>query len=159
MTPDGQLNASHNIAAKWDPIRFFDGRFFAHGVFIDRSRQIRRRFAADIFAHAGQHHTEINESFRFDDGETEQRIWTLSRIDENSINAVTEDLSGKAIGRIDGPVLHMRYDFFLSISGRRIKFNFDDKMICQDENHLLNTAKISKFGLYIGELIISFKRL
>ena len=159
MTPDGQHNASYSMATIFDPISYFDGRFYAHGVFIDRSKQIRRRFTADIFAHATENKTDITESFKFDDGETEQRIWTLTRLSGTRIEGVTEDLSGKAIGMINGPTLHMRYDFFLNISGRRIKFAFDDMMICQDQDHLLNKARISKFGFYIGELVISFTRV
>lgn len=159
MTPDGAISAHQGMLTSWDPIGFFDGRFLAHGAFIDRQKQIRRRFFADVSANTSDNQTVITEAFTFDDGETEQRIWTLSRVADNKIEAYTEDVAGKATGIINGATLNMRYDFFLNISGRRIKFAFDDVMICQDQNHLLNKARISKFGLYIGELVISFERL
>ncbi len=159
MTPDGAISARQGMLTSWDPVSFFNGRFLANGVFIDRQKHIRRRFFADISADASDNQTVISESFSFDDGETEQRIWTLSRVSDTKIDAFTDDLAGRATGIVSGPVLHMRYDFFLTISGRRIKFAFDDIMICQDQNHLLNKARISKFGVFIGELIISFERI
>ncbi|MGB2284378.1 MAG: DUF3833 family protein, partial [Candidatus Puniceispirillaceae bacterium] len=57
MTPDGAISAHQGMLTSWDPIGFFDGRFLAHGAFIDRQKQIRRRFFADISANASNNQT------------------------------------------------------------------------------------------------------
>ncbi len=68
-------------------------------------------FSLIFRANASDNQTVITEAFTFDDGETEQRIWTLSRLADNKIEAYTEDVAGKATGIINGATLNMRYDF------------------------------------------------
>ena len=49
--------------------------------------------------------------------------------------------------------LHWRYDFYLELFGKKVLVNFNDKMIMQSSDVVLNHATITKFGLKLGELL------
>lgn len=158
MTPDSQL-ADYPFITDFNPFDFFHGQLYAYGAFIDRTGAVKRRFTADITGHIEQDILILDEHFIFDDGEREQRIWKLKHQDNDRIAAFCDDVVGEASGRIIGSSLHLSYDFLLNISGRRIKFKFDDIIICEDGIHAVNRARVSKFGIFVGDVIITFKKL
>ena len=79
MTPDG-LPADFRLNGEaFDPVRFFSGKFMAQGMFVDRFGSVQRRFAAEINCRTNDNQTELHEAFIYDDGETEQRVWTITK--------------------------------------------------------------------------------
>ena len=78
--------------------------------------------------------------------------------DEDAYTAHTDDVVGKAVGQ-NGAVFKLKYDFLLTLYGRKVKVRFDDVMVKQTANTILNRAKVSKFGLLLGELFITFSRI
>jgi len=78
--------------------------------------------------------------------------------EDGSYIADTDDVAGHAHGEVKGPVFKMRYDFFLTMFGRRVKVRFNDIMVRQTDTTILNRAKVSKFGLLLGELVITFTK-
>ena len=65
----------------------------------------------------------------------------------------------QGVGHVKGAVFKLKYDFLLTLYGRKVKVRFDDVMVKQTENTILNRAKVSKFGLLLGELFITFSRI
>ena len=158
MAPDG-IPADFQLTGEtFDPVRFFSGKFVAQGMFVDRFGSVQRRFAAEVNCLTNDNQTELHEAFIFDDGETEHRVWTITRNPDGSYVADTDDLDGRALCSVDGPVFKLRYDFFLKMFGRRVKVRFNDIMVRQTDTTILNRAKVSKFGLLLGELVITFTK-
>ena len=158
MTPDSH-HVTHRLSeAEFNPLRFFDGKLEASGFFMDRGGKVRRRFTVDIHCQATDEQTSLHEFFTYDDGETEDRVWVLQRQSDTHFAGYCDDVDGQAECVINGSQMTLRYDFFLSISGRRIKFHFDDMMVYFPDGRVVNRAKVSKFGITIGELVISFAR-
>jgi len=158
MAPDGNFNQFNTNTSPFDPVKFFAGSFQAQGMFVDRFGQVQKRFVIDISCDSMDKQTTLHEQFTYDDGETESRSWTIIKQDEVSYTAHTNDLVGKGVGYVNGAVFKLKYDFLLTLYGRKIKVHFDDVMVRQTENTILNRAKISKFGLLLGELFITFSR-
>ena len=158
MAPDGNFHSLVLTDKPFDPVRFFNGRFTAQGMFVDRFGQVQKRFLIDIDCEADDRQTTLHESFIYDDGVTEARSWTIIRQNDNHYTAHTDDVVGEGSGRVDGAVFKMKYDFLLTLYGRRVKVHFDDVMVKQTETTLLNRARVSKFGLLLGELFITFSR-
>ena len=158
MSPDGIPTSLNLNADTFDPVRFFSGKFVAQGMFVHRFGSVQRRFAAEINCRANDNQTELHEAFIYDNGETEQRIWVIKKNEDGSYVADTDDVAGHAYGEVNGPVFKMRYDFFLNIFGRRVKVRFNDIMVRQTDTTILNRAKVSKFGLLLGELVITFTK-
>ena len=100
----------------------------------------------------------LNETFYFDDGKTERRIWQITKTSEHSYIGTTDDVKDTAKGTLTPIGLLWRYDFYLELFGRRVLVNFNDKMIMQSADVVLNHATITKFGFKLGELFISFHR-
>jgi len=159
MAPDSLRNDLLLNASAFDPVDYFDGRIRADGIFIDRFGKVQRRFAADIHCIAGSNTTRLDEHFIYDNGDEEERVWTLTRDSETDFTGHCDDLIGRAQGRVSGPVFTLSYDFLLPMFGRRVKVHFEDVMVSQTEQLVLNRARVTKFGLLLGELIITFNKL
>lgn len=158
MAPDGTYNQFDTDAQPFDPVQFFSGTFQAQGMFVDRFGTVQKRFMIDISCDTKDRQTILHEKFTYDNGETETRSWTIFKQTEDEYTAHTDDVIGKGVGHVKGAVFKLKYDFLLTLYGRKIKVHFDDVMVKQTENTILNRAKVSKFGLLLGELFITFSR-
>ncbi len=159
MAPDGNFNQFDIDTQPFDPVKFFAGSFQAQGMFVDRFGQVQKRFLIDISCETDDNQTTLHEKFTYDDGEKESRSWTIVKQDEDAYTAHTDDVVGKGVGHVKGAVFKLKYDFLLTLYGRKVKVRFDDVMVKQTENTILNRAKVSKFGLLLGELFITFSRI
>jgi len=137
--------------------RFFDGSTTAWGMVIDRRGRVRRRFRAGIVGTRYDDRLVLDESFVFDDGERDTRVWTIEQ-DGASLSGVADDILDQASGRLEGPMLRWSYDMMLPVGGRRVKVSFDDWMVLADHDIMLSRADIRKFGIRFGEIVIAFRR-
>ena len=150
--------AVETIPTEFVPEEFFSGDLTASGMFIDRFGNIQKRFSAKVICEPANDGFVLNEHFTFDDGKTETRIWEIQRTSEKQYIGTTDDVRDRAKGTLTPIGLLWRYDFYLDLFGRRVLVNFNDKMIMQSADVVLNHATITKFGLKLGELFISFHR-
>ena len=158
MAPDGNLNLFNTNAPPFDPVRFFAGTFQAQGMFVDRFGQVQKRFMIDITCNTENKKTTLHEKFTYDDGETETRSWTIVKQGEDKYTAHTDNVIGKGEGYVKGAVFKLKYDFLLTLFGRKVRVHFDDVMVKQTENTILSRTRLTKFGLLLGELFITFSR-
>ena len=140
------------------PEEFFVGDLRASGMFIDRFGNIQKRFSANVMCEPANDGFVLNEHFTFDDGKQETRIWKIARTSDSQYIGKTDDVKDLAKGKLTPIGLLWRYDFYLELFGRRVLVNFNDKMIMQSADVVLNHATITKYGLKLGELFISFHR-
>jgi hypothetical protein len=63
---------------------------------------------------------------------------------------------GVAEGRSAGNALNWRYTLSLPVDGKVYEVQFDDWMYLMDDKVMLNKAVMSKFGIYLGEVTLSF---
>ena len=81
------------------PEDFFDGFLTAHGVIKDWQGAVARQFEADIHACWRDGIGTLDESFVFDDGEQQTRVWTLTPSEDNSYVATAGDVVGEGLAR------------------------------------------------------------
>ena len=65
---------------------------------------------------------------------------------------------GTAEGRAAGNALNWRYTLKLPVDGQVYEVQFDDWMYLMDERVMLNKATMSKFGIRLGEVTLSFTK-
>ena len=65
---------------------------------------------------------------------------------------------GTASGRVVGPALNWSYVFDLKVGDGTWRVHFDDWMIQQDEDVVINRAVISKWGVTLGTVMLFFKK-
>ena len=62
------------------------------------------------------------------------------------------------IGIAAGNALNWRYVLDLKVDGKSIHVDFDDWMYQMDDDVMLNRARMSKFGVTLGEVTLSFRK-
>jgi hypothetical protein len=138
---------------------FFDGHLTAHGQFQDVFGEVRRRFTVDIHGTWDGEHLRLVEDFIYEDGSTEQRIWTLRQTSPETWEGTAPGVIGTATGQERGDTFNWQYTIDLPIPGNEtLRVTFDDWMWLLSEDRVLNRAYMSRFGVPIGEVIITFER-
>ena len=61
-----------------------------------------------------------------------------------------------ATGVAAGNALNWRYTLMLPVDGKTYEVQFDDWMYLMDERVMLNKAVMTKFGIRLGEVTLSF---
>ena len=139
-----------------DLFYYFTGETRAWGMFQDRFGEVRRRFNVAINGRLQDGQLILDESFEYDDGETQRRVWTIDRLDEHHYQGQADDVVGVARGKAYGNALNWRYDLLLEVDRKQWLVHFDDWMFLQDDKVLINRAKVSKYGFTIGEVTLFF---
>lgn len=137
---------------------YFAGTTQAWGIFEDRFGNLRRQFTVDITGDWNGETLTLTEDFLYSDGETEQRIWRIRKIDDHRYEGRAGDVIGTADGSVYGNALNWSYDMMLPVGDNTWKVAFDDWMFLQPGGVLINRAKVSKWGILLGEVTLSFSK-
>jgi len=65
---------------------------------------------------------------------------------------------GQAKGQTQGNAFRWTYTLALPVDGKVYHVDFDDWMYLIDERVMLNRATMSKFGVRLGEITLSFTK-
>jgi hypothetical protein len=138
--------------------QYFSGELVAHGIFTDRSGKVVRRFVVQMTGSWQGNQGVLDERFTYSDGKTERRVWRLTDLGNGRYEGRADDVVGVAQGIAAGNALNWRYTLALPVEGRVWEVQFDDWMFLVDERVMLNKAVMSKFGIRLGEVTLSFQR-
>lgn len=136
--------------------RYFNGRLDAYGVFTDRSGHVRRRFTVLMDCRWEGDEGVLDEAFTYADGGTERRVWRLRHLGDGRYVGTADDVVGEATGQVAGNAFRWAYTLRLPVDGKVWDVQFDDWMYLMDERVMLNKAVMSKFGLRLGEVTLTF---
>ena len=145
------------VIPSFEPERYFARRLDAYGVFVDRFGTIRRQFEVAVTGRRTDTGFVLDESFLYDDGETEERRWDVTALGNGRYEGQCADVVGVARGVCTANMLSWRYSFRLAMFGRKVTVRFDDVMVLQDGDILVNRARVSKAGFRLGEVLLSFR--
>ncbi len=137
---------------------FFEGRTVAYGQFQDILGNVPRRFTVEIDGTWDGETLTLVEDFVYDDGATEQRVWTLTKTGEDTWTGTAPGVLGTAEGVERGDTFNWKYKIDLPIKDGTMRVSFDDWMWLLSDDRLLNRAYVSRFGIRIGEVILSFEK-
>ena len=140
------------------PEKYFVGRTRAWGFFQDRFGRIRREFTVEIQGSFDGATLRLDEDFVYLDGESDKRVWTIRKLTDGSYEGTADDIVGVAKGRAAGRAMNWVYEFDLPIGDSKLRVTFDDWMLLQDEQTMLNRTTVSKLGLRLGEVVIFFRK-
>lgn len=139
--------------------QYFNGKLLAHGLVTDRGGKVLQRFTVQLTGTWVGDTGTLDEQFLYADGRREQRVWTLTRGADGRYTGRAADVLGEATGQAAGNALNWRYTLLLPVDGRTWEVQFDDWMFLVDDQVMLNRAVMSKFGIRLGEVLLSFQRL
>ena len=135
---------------------YLEGNVKAWGVLQNRSGKVTRQFSADLDGTWDGKQLILKEKFNWDDGEVQNREWTINKIDENNYEGTAGDVVGKAIGYSYGPAFKFEYVLLVPVKGKEMKITFDDWIFKQDDRVAINRATMTKFGIKVAELTVVF---
>lgn len=137
---------------------YFNGTLDAWGVFTDRSGQVVKRFTVVMDCRWSGDQGVLDEAFVYSDGTQQRRIWKLTAGPHGRYTGRAADVVGEAMGQVSGNAFRWGYTLALPVEGRVWHVDFDDWMYLMDERVMLNKATMSKWGVKLGEVTLSFTR-
>jgi len=137
---------------------YFNGTLDAHGMFQDRSGKVVKRFVVVMRCSWNGDTGVLDEDFVYSDGTKQKRVWTLTKTGPGTFSATAADVVGTAQGAVKGNALRWQYVLALPVDGRVINMNMDDWMFLIDDKVMLNRTAMSKFGVDLGSVTLSFTK-
>jgi hypothetical protein len=142
---------------------FFDGRLVAHGQFQDVFGTVRRQFVVRITGDWDGKRLKLVEDFVYEDGSTEQRVWTLVKTGDETWQGTAPGVIGVAKGVEQGDRFNWQYTIDLPVPAAdgtvdTVRVSFDDWMWLQSETRLFNRAYMKRYGVDVGDVSISFEK-
>lgn len=137
---------------------YFVGNTKGWGMVFDRFGNLRRQFTVDMNGTWDGETLVLEEDFVFDDGEKQRRTWMVMKKGSNEYVGTAGDVVGKARGLAYGNALAWNYRMNLKIGESYRGVDFDDWMFLQPGGVLLNKAKMSRFGVRLGQLFVAFSK-
>lgn len=138
---------------------YLNGPLLAHGIFTDRSGQVKRRFTVKLNGRWQGDTGVLEEDFAYSDGARERRVWTIKELGGGRYSGTADDVVGVAQGEAAGNALRWSYTLRLPVDGTVYEVDFDDWMYLIDDKVMLNKARMSKFGVELGNVTLSFQKL
>ncbi len=136
--------------------QYFNGTLDAYGIFTDRSGKVVKRFTVVMKGSWNGDEGVLDEDFVYSYGSLQKRIWRLKRLPDGRYTGTADDVVGEARGQARGNAFNWTYTLALPVDGRVWHVDFDDWMYLMDDRVMLNTAVMSKWGVKLGEVTLSF---
>lgn len=137
---------------------FFQGKLEAYGMVQDFRGKVTRRFKAEIVGNWDNGTGILDERFVYDAGEVQFRCWRLQK-SGNQYTGTAFDVVGEASGQTAGNALNWQYKLEVPVDGKPIKLALNDWLYLIDENHLINRATMTYWGIPVGEITLYIEKL
>lgn len=138
--------------------QYFNGMLDAYGVFTDRSGTVVKRFTVVMKCTWQGNEGVLDEDFIYSDGTKQKRIWRLKKFPDGRYTGTADDVVGVAQGQTRGNAFNWTYTLNLPVDGKVYEVQFDDWMYLMTDTVMLNKATMTKFGVRLGEVTLSFTR-
>jgi len=138
--------------------QYFNGTLDAYGVFTDRSGAVVKRFTVVMRCSWNGDQGVLDEDFSYSDGSAQKRIWRLTKMADGRFVGTADDVVGQAQGRAMGNAFQWNYTLRLPVDKSVYEVQFDDWMYLMSDTVMLNKATMSKFGVRLGEVTLSFSK-
>jgi len=138
------------------PEDYFNGKLTAYGIVKDRSGKIIRSFKGDLVGSWDKNGVgTLDESFVYNDGEKQKRIWKLVPNGENSYIGTAGDIVGEAQMKNKGNTVMIDYTMRVPYGDGTLDIDVRDWLHLQEDDVIINHSKMKKFGFVVGELVIT----
>jgi hypothetical protein len=137
---------------------YFNGIVDAWGIFTDRNGKVVKRFTVLMKCEWRDKQGVLDEDFVYSDGTKEKRIWTLTDHGNGNFTGTAGDVVGTAEGKALGNAFNWRYTLALPVDGTVLNVQMDDWMYLMNDRVMLNKARMTKLGIHLGDVTLSFTR-
>ncbi|WP_299349697.1 DUF3833 domain-containing protein [uncultured Shimia sp.] len=158
------LSFRHQRAAHYDdtgPVfdikQHLSGPIISEGMIHGPNGRLASRFVADMTGEWDGNTGTLAESFRYDNGSTQERKWFLTLGENGSFTATADDIIGTAQGQVSGATLSMTYRIRLTEAAGGHVLNVTDWLYLMENGTILNRSELRKFGIKVAELTATMR--
>lgn len=139
---------------------FFNGTLDVHGMVHDRSGKVLRRFTMVMNASWNGPVGTLNEELLWSDGEKESKTWILTKTAEGKYEGTMGDVVGTAKTEVSGNTFQMLYVVKVPVGDDKKIYEFDveDWMHMIDDRTLLSRTTMTKFGVRVANVTVSYRK-
>ena len=143
--------------------QFFDGKITGNGQYQTVFGTVKRSFAVTMQGDWDGKRLRLVEDFAFEDGATDQRIWTLVKTGPGRWRGTAPNVIVDAIGIEHGNRFNWRYTIDLPVpdakgASKIQRVKFDDWMWLLADDRIFNRAYLQRLGFGFGDVSISFEK-
>jgi hypothetical protein len=136
---------------------FFTGRTVGKGAFTSSIAGVNRPLTVITRGRWDGRTLTLREDFAFADGEKDVKTWRFTKTGAGVYEGTREDVVGKADIRQVGNTVQLRYTADVrGKDGSVTRLDFADTIAPVDRRSVLNKATVSKYGVPIGDVTITF---
>lgn len=151
-----QIKDFKNTTPEFVPQTYFNGPLRAYGMVKDRNGKILRTFKGDLVGSWDKNGVgTLDEHFVYNDGEKLHRTWTMKPNGEKKFIATAGDIVGEASMIAEGNTVMIDYTMRIPYGKGTLDIDVRDWLHLQDDGVILNHSKMKKFGIEVGELVIT----
>jgi hypothetical protein len=154
VPPQGSALSQKGVSLERD----FRGRSYAKGVFVNRITGSQRPFTVVLDGTWSGNKLTLREDFVYEDGEKDVKTWVFIRTGPSVWTGTREDVVGQASISTEGGVVRLGYDIDLPTSSGKVRLRFEDVIERNAQGMIVNRAIVSKFGLPLGDVDLTFSR-
>lgn len=158
MFMNNSLEYYNNTSPKMDIKDYFNGPLKAWGIVQDWRGRVVSRFDIKMIGQWEGDVGTLTEHFDYYDGKTQERMWTIKKLNNANYEGTASDVTGKAVGKTIGSVARWDYVLNLSVNNVIYSIRFDDWMWLMNDGVVINRSYLKKFGIKVSELTIFIQK-
>ena len=144
---------------RFDMRKHLNGPILCEGVIYGPTGKVTSRFVADMEGKWEGNTGTLQETFRYDSGNVQQRCWKLRLGNDGTIRAEAADVVGVGEGWSEGSGVMMRYRIRLDAAAGGHVLNVTDWMYLMENGTIMNRSQFTKFGVTVAELVATMRRV
>ncbi len=158
LSCSSSIDEYENTKPEFDLPTYFAGEVTAWGIVQDYSNKLTRRFCVDIIGTWQGNEGLLHETFYYNDGEQQIRIWDLNIDANGNVTGGAADVIGEAKGGSNGTAFNWQYTLRVPIDDTEYDLFVDDWMFMMDDNRMMNRSYMKKLGVTVAEISIFFDK-
>ena len=147
----------NSAVVELDMRRHLSGKLVCEGAIFGPFGRVTSRFVADFDCSWDGDKGQIRETFVYDSGETQERVWHVEIGQEGRVSARADDVVGVATGFQAGSAVGMSYQLRLPEASGGHLLDATDWMYLLPNGSIVNRSQFRKFGITVAELVATIR--
>lgn len=152
-----QSAADYAGGPQFDIRERLNGPIECEGVIYGPTGRVTSRFVANFNASWNGNVGTMTEHFKYDSGNTQDRVWTLTLGNDGRIKADAPDLVGTGAGQQHGSAVNLNYKIKLTDEAGGHVLDTNDWMYLMENGTIMNRSQFKKFGFKVAELVATMR--
>lgn len=135
------------------------GDSVGQGLFFDRFGKLQSQFTVQLKGRKEADTFFLDEHLTYATGEKTQRTFTFKKIADGEYIGEAQSFVGPIKVKTKGNAAQWRYVLLQDTGSGSYQFTFDDWMFLMPDQTILNRATMYKFGIRLGEVVMSVRKV